>query len=179
MKTTTDRIVTATFCDDIRHEIGNKMSLMGCYQSELFVASTPTILPKFCIFATAHTPKNRSFKSLVFKVMLDNTIELAKFEVPGEGLTGSDQTSDSNSTRMAVSAAIMFSPFNVEKPTILRVNAITEEGEIVGPRIQIKVNADSTVMLEGKTKLPQKAAIKKPPAKLKKNTSKMLAARTN
>lgn len=38
------------FCDDIRHEVGNKISLMGIYHGEIvFSQNPPAILPKFVI----------------------------------------------------------------------------------------------------------------------------------
>ena len=34
---TQHRTVIAQFCDDVRQEIGNKFSLMGCYGTDLYV----------------------------------------------------------------------------------------------------------------------------------------------
>lgn len=139
MKKTTDRILTATFCDDIRHEMGNKMSFMGCYQGELFVPAVPTGLSKLCIFATALTPIARPFKSLTFRVVMDNDVELARVDIPPEAFATLPETQDETVTRKSASTALMFSPFIIEKPTSLRLMAETEEGEIVGPRLLIKV----------------------------------------
>lgn len=145
MKTTTDRILTAIFCDDIRQEMGNKMSFMGCYQSELLVPITPIGLSKLCVYATVLTPIARPFKSLTLRVVLDGQIELARLEVPVDALTSLPEVQDETATRKSISTALMFSPFFIEKPTSLRLMADTEEGEIVGPRLLIKVvpTADS------------------------------------
>ena len=35
-------------CDDIRREIGNKISLIGLYQETILVSSLPYIFPKLC-----------------------------------------------------------------------------------------------------------------------------------
>jgi hypothetical protein len=45
---TAQRTVIAQFCDDVRQEIGNKFSLMGCYGSDLYVPAFPITLPKLC-----------------------------------------------------------------------------------------------------------------------------------
>jgi hypothetical protein len=46
------RVGHALFCDDIRMEVGNKPSFMGCYSGEMNVpASFPAFLPKFGIAA--------------------------------------------------------------------------------------------------------------------------------
>ena len=141
MKATTDRILTAIFCDDIRHEIGNKMSFMGCYESELFVLKTPIALSRLCVYATVLTPIARPFKSLTLRVVLDGQTELARLVIPAEELSAFPEVQDETATRKSISTALIFSPFFIEKPTSLRLMADTEEGEIVGPRLLIKVAA--------------------------------------
>jgi hypothetical protein len=46
------RVAHCVFCDDIRQEIGNKISLMGIYSGEMiFPVKPPVVLPKFGIVA--------------------------------------------------------------------------------------------------------------------------------
>lgn len=139
MKHTTDRILTAIFCDDIRHEIGNKMSFMGVYQGELIVPAAPIALARLCIYAMALTPVARPFKSLVLRVVLDDKTELARLEIPPETFANWPEIQDDSATRKQISTALSFAPFFIEKPTTLRLMAETEEGEIIGPRLLIKV----------------------------------------
>lgn len=140
MKKNADRYLTAIFCDDIRHEIGNKLSFMGCYQRELIVAAPiPTALAKLCVYAIATTPKGKPFKTLTFRVMKDDVDELARLEVPPPGLTEAAQIVDETATRKSVNTALAFSPFLIEKAMSIRVMADTEEGEITGPRLLIKI----------------------------------------
>ena len=139
MKNNSDRFLTTVFCDDIRQEAGNKLSFMGCYQSELYVPSAPVSLSKFCIYVAAWTPKERPFKTLKFKIIQDNDIELSSLEIPAEGIGKNLPIGDETATRIQIYTAIVFSPFYIEKPTMLRIIAETEEGKIIGPRILIKV----------------------------------------
>lgn len=139
MKKNANRFLTAIFCDDIRQEIGGKLSFMGCYQGELIVPMTPVVLPKLCLYATIWTPKDRPFKSLMLRVVQDDDKELARLEIPEEGLAEVSLILDETATQKIVSTAIVFSPFAIEKPTSLRLMATTEEGEIIGPRLLIKV----------------------------------------
>lgn len=45
------------FCDDIRYEQGNKVSLMGCYGPELHVHTPlPVVLPKLGVLVQARFP---------------------------------------------------------------------------------------------------------------------------
>lgn len=139
MKKNTNRQLTAIFCDDIRNEAGNKTSFMGCYQGELFVPAVPIGLSKLCVYASAWTLKDNPFKSLTFRVVLDKDIELARLEIPLQALAEAAQITDETANRQNVNTAIVFSPFFIEKPAMLRLMAETEEGEIVGPRILFKV----------------------------------------
>ncbi len=50
-----DRFVSSQFCDDVRHEIGGKYSLIGCYGGYLQVSPIPSVLPKLCAFLKAYT----------------------------------------------------------------------------------------------------------------------------
>ncbi len=172
MKATSDRVLTAIFCDDIRHEVGNKMSFMGCYQGELFVPSAPIALTKFCVYVTLITPIGRPVRSLVFKVLQDDDKELARIELPDEALRNSNVVVEGLATRAGLNAAMVFSPFVIEKSTILRVLAITEEGEVVGPRLLVKVQPQMEAALltavevkQVKQPATQKAAPKKSTAR--------------
>jgi len=144
MKSNSDRFLTAIFCDDIRQEMGNKLSFMGCYQGELFVPTAPALLSKLCVYASAWTPKERPFETLAFRIVQDDVNELARLEVPAEALGEVARMQDAGATRQTVSTAITFAPFFIEKPTSLRLLALTEEGEIVGPRLQVRVTAPSS-----------------------------------
>jgi len=151
MRKNDDRFITAIFCDDIRQEIGSKLSYMGCYQDEIIVQMMPVVLPKLCVSVSVSTPKERPFKSLAIRVVQDDDVELARMDIPKEGtksITGSSQISDKTSTRISFNTAIVFSPFVIEKPTMLRLVATTEEGEITGPRVLIKVAATQGIAVQ-------------------------------
>jgi hypothetical protein len=156
MKHNTGRFLTVTFCDDIRLEMGNKMSFMGCYQGDLFVASMPVALPKLCVHATAWTPKDKPFHSLTVRISLDD-VDLASIEVPISNPELAPRTIDETASRQGISAALAFSPFVIEKPATLRVMVTTEEGEIVGPRLLLKVaQAQEPVVLTAAEPQPAK-----------------------
>lgn len=42
----------AIICDDIRQEIGNKMSFMGIYKSKIIIPQEPFTFPKLCFSIT-------------------------------------------------------------------------------------------------------------------------------
>ncbi len=50
-------IAYTIFCDDLRQEVGNKVSYMGVYQGMMFVPAFPVALPKLCAAVTARFPR--------------------------------------------------------------------------------------------------------------------------
>lgn len=47
---------TTIFCDDVRHELNGKVSLMGVYGGDMYVTDFPVTLPKICSFFELHIP---------------------------------------------------------------------------------------------------------------------------
>ncbi|MDN4052523.1 hypothetical protein QPK32_05510 [Massilia sp. YIM B02763] len=133
--------IHAIFCDDVRTEIGGKLSLMGIYQGSLQIsaAAFPVVIPKICAVVEARTPATSPLEKLHIKVLLDETI-LAEEDFSSDQLA----SLKSDDTSQYATAGIIFSiqPFVVSKSGILRVRAETADGEIgVGG---IKVNLSST-----------------------------------
>lgn len=89
MKLTEHRWVHATWCDDIRQEVGNKPSFMGVYTGSLVVPSLPTVLPRLAVWVNVWTPKAQPFK--ILKVRICNNEDekpLAAIDVDSESLAG-------------------------------------------------------------------------------------------
>jgi hypothetical protein len=45
---------TTLFCDDIRVEVGDKRTYVGCYDQALVVPELPFVLPRFCLSVALH-----------------------------------------------------------------------------------------------------------------------------
>lgn len=56
---------TALFCDDLRHEINGKLSLMGVYTGDMYVPHFPITLPKICAFIELHIPLDQTADVIV------------------------------------------------------------------------------------------------------------------
>lgn len=145
-----DRILISEFCDDIRYEMGNKYSLMGCYTRELIVEKFPITLPKFCVLSTAITPIERPFKKLVFKAYLNDSM-LHVNEIPSDELQDGQikiyQHADENSKRFSIRTQIIFVPFSVEEESIFTVKIETEEGITNGSKLKLRLRTDEDVPL--------------------------------
>ncbi len=77
------------FCDDVRNEIGNKLSLCGVYQQKLYVAldaTWPILFPKFCVVAKIQTEGETSIKgNLIIKRDQEPEKKLSSFECSSNG----------------------------------------------------------------------------------------------
>lgn len=144
MKKNADRFVHAIFCDDIRQETGNKVSFMGCYQGELFVPLMPLALPKLCVYVTISTLVARPLKALTIRVDQRET-KLVTIEIPSEDLARLAPPPQEDATRILVNAIVILSPFAITEPSEIRVVVITEDGEMLGPRLRIKVMPQAEV----------------------------------
>lgn len=58
------------FCDDIRAEVGDKMSLMGVYRDILVLESIPHVLPKLGMMISLFQGCDAASDEVTFKVFL-------------------------------------------------------------------------------------------------------------
>ncbi len=125
------RIFVAQFCDDARQEIGNKLSLMGCYTGEMILQKIPAALPKLCAYVTAITPKEKPFQMLTFRATLNGDL-LGEMAIPPEQLLIDAHTPSSNpeANRLMANVVMAFTPLVVTKACTLKIEAETEEGTV-------------------------------------------------
>lgn len=130
------RYVTVQYCDDVRQEVGNKFSLMGCYGESMLVPSFPTLLPRLCAQVRVYTPVNRPLSELVIRVYRGEEVisEITAPIVPVDPATLPKWV-----TRNVVNALMVMSPFPIERACTLRVEAVTEEGAIDGGKFPIDI----------------------------------------
>ena len=124
---TAQRTVIAQFCDDVRQEIGNKFSLMGCYGTDLYVPSFPFRLPKLCAFVHVRTDRAHPFERLTLRLVRGD-------EVLSELVANPDKLNAGDTPEWArwisMTGILAVSPFHANAPCRLRVLAETESGTI-------------------------------------------------
>jgi hypothetical protein len=126
-----DRFVTFQFCDDIRQEVGNKFSLIGCYGGVVQLTPIPSVMPKLCAAVRIHTPLTRPFKKLVARIIRDDK-PIAEITFPPEAFLFDPRSAPGGAQRHSVVAMFVMAPFPVEAPCTLRVEAETEDDTISG-----------------------------------------------
>lgn len=138
-----DRYVYSIFCDDIRQEIGNKMSLMGIYNGELHVATLPAVLSKLCVAIFCATSIENPFQSLSIKVTSDNVV-LQEITVSATDLSQRQQEISSRSpvedpiSTIYLGVNVSLSPFVIEKEKSVIATVTADEQEIPAGRLRIK-----------------------------------------
>lgn len=138
------RHVETIFCDDIRHEIGGKISYIGVYAGTLFVPEFPATLSKLCLSVKVVAPGDEPLRSLSLRI-LKNEDTLQDIAVGEEQLADAygsrDDTADGSGTTSVRVAQFMvvFSPILFDEPCTLRVQATTESGVLIG--VALKVGA--------------------------------------
>ena len=129
------RIIVTQFCDDVRYEVGNKFSLIGCYSDELIAEKLPVALPKLCVQIRAFTLVENPFSKLVIRALLgEEVIAEADLHVNESPI----QNVPPDAKRMGLITFMCFAPLGVMEPTVLQIEAETEEGPLKGGRLMIR-----------------------------------------
>lgn len=119
------RYANAIFCDDVRMEVGNKMSLMGIYQSQMIVPTLPVTIQKLCVFASATTDINTPFEKVEFtiknnediigKLIIDNDgIETQKIHITEKDEWESEQPTITAEAVLTIKQLIIDQPSRIE-----------------------------------------------------------------
>lgn len=125
---TSNRIVIAQFCDDVRQEIGNKFSLMGCYGTDLYVPSFPIRLPKLCAFVHVRTPREQPFERLTLRLVRADEV-LSELVANPEKLNAGDPP-PAWARWLSMTGILAVTPFQAGGPCRLQVLAETESGTL-------------------------------------------------
>lgn len=151
----TTRFMDVLYCDDIRREEGQKLSLMGVYGSELIAPSFPLRLPKFCLAIRLVLPSDEDVDDLRI-LLYKGDEEIASLRPDPELLAKADDAANNGPRRDSSSSVreeapvpmktiqvhAVLSPFLIEDETTIRVRAYGC-GEIVrGQSLDVVLAAD-------------------------------------
>ena len=137
-----NRHVLTIFCDDIRHEVGGKLSYIGVYSGQMFVPSFPITLPKLCLSMSVITSADTPFRKLAMRLLKDDAV-LAEAALDDTQLSNAVEAfaevpEDERRDRVQLlQSMFVFSPFQLEGPCTLRVRIETESGELRGVGLRI------------------------------------------
>lgn len=141
-----ETVAIATFCDDIRHERGNKFSLMGCYGPEMILDSIPAVLPRICVQVLVSSPSGSAVSSVKLRAHLNEEL-IAETDVPHEHIEtvmkGLQGKLDGEDGRANFSLFMVFSPLSIQEPSTLRISAEAQAGVLKAGHLNIRVRTES------------------------------------
>jgi hypothetical protein len=124
------------YCDDIRHEVSGKTSLVGCYGPTLFVRKFPTSLPKLCFHFTIYAALETQLdKAKITMTQNDNVI----FEVDGKINIPENSYIEDIDTTVSITGGFDMSPFLIEEPSILIPKILINGHEQLGPKLKLRL----------------------------------------
>lgn len=132
------RHVEVTYCDDIRQEVGNKMSYMGIYGSDMHVSTAPVLLAKLCIVVKVITNVDDPFEALEIRISSVKGSEETEILATGPVPIVMPKT-ESDSRLYCAHYSFVLSPLQIDGDSSLRVTAKTEREEIRGAGLRIQV----------------------------------------
>lgn len=134
-----NRTLHGIFCDDIRHEINGKLSLIGCYSGEMYVPTFPVTLARLCVHFNLSTPKEKPFEGPVSVTFFNGDTAMGKSDIDSSFLKSAAAARPNLPDRetMSLVGALEFSPVQFDKPTLLRVVAEVDGQAIQGPRLWV------------------------------------------
>jgi hypothetical protein len=122
------------FCDDIRFEIGNKLSLMGVYNADLIIPDKfPALLPKLGIVVYLMSDIDDPPEKITTTVVLPDGNEFLRFDLPR---SNSVQNLE-GATKLVMSQTIPISPLPIPCQGMLEVWVETEKGKTRAGRLKI------------------------------------------
>ena len=148
-----ERHVQTIFCDDIRHEVSNKLSYIGVYSGNLYVQKFPVALPKLCLAIKVITSRDKPLKSIKLRVLKDDEtfkeiiVDEDQLSASIEELQNEQQKKEQNNLVQSAQFVIIFSPMQLDGPCSLKVRVdIGEEEELKGLGLMINQfpQADNT-----------------------------------
>jgi hypothetical protein len=132
----------ALFADDVRAEIGGKVSLMGMYQAEMFFPDNmplPGVVPKLVVMIVYYEIHGSLQEDVSFKITygLENDL-LAEVAVPRTDILAGqaqapmpDESSKDSERIFNIRMPVVLSPFVIPKLGRLRVRAHYSDGKIL------------------------------------------------
>lgn len=131
------RFIHTLYCDDVRQEVGGKMTFVGAYQNQM-LAETPgeLILPKLCIVLTAQTPHDQPFQRLRVKLFRDEVV-LQDLEIPVLDRLPNSAANGQPANFDVLGVILTLQGMKFEENATLRVRVETETEELSAAGFQV------------------------------------------
>jgi hypothetical protein len=123
------KFVYSIVCDDIREEIGNKLSFMGVYGSDIFVPAFPFTFPLLCTAINYKNAKSGDTFSIKFK--------RPNGDIIGKEISGIVPGKDKNNITFSMLAK--FAPLKIEKEGVHKIEILFNNDQKTKQIIEIAI----------------------------------------
>ncbi|WP_288078996.1 hypothetical protein [Pseudomonas sp.] len=121
------RYAHALYCDDVRHELGDKVSFMGVYSGKLLISDLPAILPKLCVALTLRSGLDTPFKSIVITGLYrEQEVFVMNLNEQDVDRAKDSTPPSADSSALYVQILAIMSPFQIEEPGRLDIKIIAD-----------------------------------------------------
>lgn len=135
-------VAFALFCDDIRYELGNKVTLVGLYNADLLASDLPLFLPRLGVVLHFRHPIAFKLSSLAFKVTSNGDL-VFQSEMPSNVLAEQGdlprQRPDGQepSSHRTLTTHVIVPPMTVTSTCTLRASFIANGVEFLAGKLHI------------------------------------------
>lgn len=123
-----------TYADDVRQEVGGKLTYVGVYQGGglMVHGNLPIVMPRLAIVASLFCPVNRVVKSIKIRIKFNDDLILPELDVPSDVVNAlvDFNKSDGDSAGRALQFVQVIQPLNINAPGYIRCHAEVD-GELV------------------------------------------------
>ena len=134
------RTLQTIWCDDVRMEVGNKMSLMGIYSTELLVPTFPFVLQKLCLRTISSADIKKPFKQL--KIVVSKNDEVVAEIDMTESLSHQDNAPShikDGAKFIVVQSFFVLGQMTIDEPVTFKAKAISDTGVIKGHGLRVEL----------------------------------------
>jgi hypothetical protein len=128
-----------TYCDDIRQEVGNKLSYLGVYGPNLIVQSFPTTLVKLCCVFNVRVPVSCVPKHVIFRLLRDDEV-IFEADLSASDIKDPAQSSvadGADSRVLTISSVAQIVGFPVTERCMLKSRAVVDGKELRGGALEL------------------------------------------
>jgi hypothetical protein len=128
----------AIFCDDIRHELGNKITLVGTYGTDMFVPEFPVFVPKMGVSVRIIRTMGVRSQPMVIRIGRSDGTTIAEAVVPiGPSHMRAVQDGQDGPTRTSAIVGLLLPPMSFAGPCTIRVSVDVEGNTYVAGKLHI------------------------------------------
>lgn len=135
------RFAYSIFCDDIRHEVNGKLSIIGTYDAQLFVPIFPATISKLCAIVTVLTSEDEPFSDIRIKGIFGEQ-ELFNLHIDRSQLeaAAADERRPQKGPIKKIQTMAILSPVSFDAPGKITIEVLADGQAIECSGLEIQEN---------------------------------------